>query len=260
MTRCRLAYIAEEKGKLFSLDSAQYAIFNGYRETLLEQVAGLDTLDRQLQSGTSVDQAEYDTLVQQRIQSQSSFGQYVAYLDSLRQLRISYLQQLNAAISTSLAPDANHKTLNTILLDWLVTDDIASSDMETLISIAGQCPLEGGDAVYEARALVSHLAGTEFDDRDLCGVQNRQSRKGKQELTNQIVIFPNPTTGELFLDVVTGGITARVFNLLGELKMDTPVAGNRLDMNALPDGMYTVQFLSIDGQLLANAKVLLIKG
>ena len=118
MTRCRLAYIAEEKGKLFSLDSAQYAIFNGYRETLLERVAGLDTLDRQLQSGTSVDQAEYDTLVQQRIQSQTSLGQYVAYLDSLRQLRISYLLQLNTAVSTSLTPDANHKTLNAIPVSY----------------------------------------------------------------------------------------------------------------------------------------------
>mgnify|MGYP000901936221 CR=1 FL=1 len=260
MTRCRLAYIAEEKGKLFSLDSAQYAVLEGYRSTLLEQIADIDTLDQQREAGTSVDQAQYDTLVQHRTGTQVQYNEYMSNLDSLRQLRIQYLLQLNAGFSTSLTPDANHKTVNAILLDWLATDNIASSDMETLISIAGQCPLEGGDAVYEARALVSHLAGTEFDDRDLCGVQNRQSRKGKQELTNQIVIFPNPTTGELFLDVVTGGITARVFNLLGELKMDTPFAGNRLDMNALPDGIYTVQLLSIDGQLLANAKVLLIKG
>jgi hypothetical protein len=157
-------------------------------------VAGLDTLDRQLQSGTSVDQAEYDTLVQQRIQSQTSLGQYVAYLDSLRQLRISYLLQLNAAVSTSLAPAANHKTVNTILLDWLATDDIASSDMETLISIAGQCPLEGGDAVYEARSLVSHFAGTEFDDRDLCGTQNRQARGKKGPTLDRVIVFPNPTT------------------------------------------------------------------
>lgn len=205
--RCRLAYIAGEKGKLFRLDSAQY----------------------------------------------------VAYLDSLRQLRISYLLQLNAAVSTSLAPAANHKTLNAILLGWLATDDITSSDMETLLSIAGQCPLEGGDAVYEARSLVSHFASTEFDDQDLCGTQNRQARKGKQGITSRIVVFPNPTTGELYLGGIFGELTARVFNSLGELKIDTRITGNRLDIGALPNGMYTVQLFSTTGAMLANAKVVLVK-
>ncbi len=259
MTRCRLAYIAEEKGKLFSLDSAQYAIFNGYRETLLERVAGLDTLDRQLQSGTSVDQAEYDTLVQQRIQSQTSLGQYVAYLDSLRQLRISYLLQLNAAVSTSLAPAANHKTVNTILLDWLATDDIASSDMETLISIAGQCPLEGGDAVYEARSLVSHLSGMEFDDRDLCGTQNRQVKRNTRITNSKVVLFPNPTTGDINLEGTPEVVHVRVFNTLGELKIETRIAGKRLSIGTLPAGMYTVHLYSMEGLLLANTKVILIK-
>ncbi|MBK8193686.1 MAG: T9SS type A sorting domain-containing protein [Lewinellaceae bacterium] len=168
------------------------------------------------------------------------------------------LLQLNAAVSTSLAPDANHKTVNAILLGWLATDDIASSDMETLLSIAGQCPLEGGDAVYEARSLVSHLAGMEFDDRDLCGTQNRQVKGKKSPTLDRVIVFPNPTTGQINW---TGAenVAIRVLNAQGQLVREIRRAEGSADLGNLPQGVYVVQVFSAENVLLTTQKIQLVK-
>ena len=168
------------------------------------------------------------------------------------------LLQLNAAVSTSLTPDANHKTVNAILLDWLATDNIASSDMETLISIAGQCPLEGGDAVYEARSLVSHLSGMEFDDRDLCGTQNRQSKGKKSPTLDRVIVFPNPTTGQINW---TGAenVAIRVLNAQGQLVREIRGTDGFAYLGNLPQGVYVVQVFSAENVLLTTQKILLVK-
>ena len=255
----RLAYIAERRDQLFSLNSSQYATFENYRSDLLEQIADIDTLDQQREAGTSINQSQYNTLVQQRAGTQDLLEQYMEALDSIRQLRIQSLLQLNAAVTTSLTPAANHKTVNAITLNWLATDELSSTDLATLVSIAEQCPLEGGDAVYEARSVVSHFEGTEYNDRDLCGTQNRQSQ-GKRTVANgSITIYPNPTSGQLFWTATSTESTIRVFNQLGELKIESRVGGNQTSIRALPDGMYTVQLLSDNGALMANTKIILVK-
>ena len=108
------------------------------------------------EAGTSINQSQYNTLVEQRATTQNQLEQFMEALDSIRQLRIQSLLQLNAAVSTSLTPAANHKTVNTITLNWLATDELSSTDLATLVSIAEQCPLEGGDAVMK-RGLLSRI-------------------------------------------------------------------------------------------------------
>jgi len=75
-------------------------------------------------------------------------------------------------ISTATTPADNHKTVNTIVFYLLLNDSLQTGNLATLESIAEMCPLEGGDAVCEARAIVAHLTGANFDDTDLCAVSS----------------------------------------------------------------------------------------
>ena len=212
------------------------------------------------EAGTSINQSQYNTLVEQRATTQNQLEQFMEALDSIRQLRIQSLLQLNAAVSTSLTPAANHKTVNTITLNWLATDELSSTDLATLVSIAEQCPLEGGDAVYEARSVVSHFEGTEYDDRDLCGTQNRQSRGEKYPINNQIIVFPNPASGQINWIDTSGKVeSVRVLNALGQLSVEITNAKPPIGVANLPQGFYVVQLFSTDNTLLVAQKIQIVK-
>ncbi|MBK7938397.1 MAG: T9SS type A sorting domain-containing protein [Lewinellaceae bacterium] len=256
----RLAYIAERRDKLFNLDSLQHVAFENYRADLLDKVADIDTLEQQHQAGTSINQTQYNTLVQQRATTQNQLEQFMEALDSVRQVRIQSLLQLNAAVTTSLTPDENHKTVNAITLNWLATDELSSTDLATLESIAEQCPLKGGDAVYEARAIISHFEGIEYDDRDLCGTQNRQSRREKSPINNQIIVFPNPASDQINWTDPGGRVaTIKVLNTLGQLSVEITNTKPPVGIVNLPQGFYVVQLFSADNTLLVAQKIQIVK-
>jgi len=75
----------------------------------------------------------------------------------------------------------------------------------------------------------------------------------------EIVLYPNPTSGQVFWSGTTGTIALRVFNSLGLLQMEQKNAENFLDISSLPNGFYTIQLLAPDQTLLANRKLLVQK-
>ena len=147
-----------------------------------------------------------------------------------------------------------------IMLHLLASDSLLTGDLAILIAIAGQCPLEGGDAVYEARSIVAYYTVAGFDDSQLCaGANNRASEPEQSSLAKtleDVVLYPNPTTGQLYWSGTTGLVTLRIFNTLGVLQLERQSANNYLDVSTLPDGIYTLQLLAADNTLLANRKLL----
>jgi hypothetical protein len=128
-----------------------------------------------------------------------------------------------------------------------------------LTAIADQCPLEGGDAVYEARAVVAYLTGQEFDDYQLCDSGERQQRAKRQNTTEaakDIAIYPNPTTGDVFF-TVPGEILVRVFNELGQIKLEKAVTDGRISLAQLQPGVYRLQLFR-EGQMLTTQSVVLL--
>jgi hypothetical protein len=104
---------------------------------------------------------------------------------------------------------------------YLITD--YSTETATLLAIASQCPLSGGDAVFEARAL---LGLDSFDDADLCNYS--QSAAGRAEelpvKSGILKALPNPSSGDFTLQLpykLEKGVTARlsVFDPLGRLAL-----------------------------------------
>jgi hypothetical protein len=256
----KLAYIAEEKAKLFNLTSTEYTTVENYRTTLGQQIADINALDIQRQSGGTVNEGQYNTLVQQSATTRTQYEQYLEGLEIARQQKVQNLLTLNTAVTTSLAPDANHKTLNAIMLTMLANEgEFASTDLTTLTAIADQCPLEGGDAVYEARAVVAYLTGEDFDDGEICASGERQQKpqtSDKASGLDSVVLYPNPTTGQVYWKGTSNQpVTVRVFNATGQLVMEVANSNGYANLERLPEGLYQVQLMLQDNTILATQKL-----
>ncbi len=259
----KLAYISEERAKLFTLNATDQATDASYQSAIAPQTAGLRNLDSLSQAGTSINTTTYNTLVQQKAANETNYSTFLHGIDSIRQIQA--LLSFNAGISTSMVCMANHKIVNNILLNMLANGDDApsSTNLTVLSAIAAQCPIEGGDAVYEARAVVERFTGETFDDAVLCASGARPSNGRDSNISieqKDVLIYPNPSTGQIFWTGLEGqNIQVRVFNALGQLMADRNTAGNSLDLSALPEGVYQVQFSSLETKLLLNRSLVIQK-
>jgi hypothetical protein len=152
--------------------------------------------------------------------------------------------------------------VNAIVFGLLLNDSLQTGDLATLESIAETCPLEGGDAVYEARAIVAHITGASFDDADLCTVslERTHAEKPEAETAGKIVLYPNPTAGQVYW-TGTGDqpIRIRVFNALGQQLAEVVSTTGYANLDHLQQGLHHIQLLSLDNVVLAARKVQLIK-
>ncbi len=181
-------------------------------------------------------------------------------------MQILFLLTLNAIVGTSTVNVANHKTVNSIVLNMLATEDSkpSSTNLTILSAIAAQCPIAGGDAVYEARSIVERFTGETFDDAVTCAIGNRPSNgrgEGSETVSSTaIALFPNPTSGLLQWTGTEGKVvTIRVFDQLGVLVKEQNVDGQQIDLSLLPNGLYFVHLTDAEGILLTLQKVSLFK-
>ena len=259
----KLAVIAEGKYDLFDLSAAEDSILESYRIAWQAGMEALRILDSLTQAGASVNQGQYDDKVEY---SADMHEQYQTYRDSLlnrRAQNISALLTLNAAVSASIDPDINQRTVNGLAFNLLLSDTLATGALAALESIAEQCPLEGGDAVYEARSIVSYFTGQDYNDADICEDAQRQQRPGAPNKTSTVfrsAIYPNPTADRIYWNNTDARpLTLRVFNSLGQLVMELLSVHDNADLSGLPEGLYTVQLIVSESAVNITQKVQIIR-
>ena len=78
---------------------------------------------------------------------------------------------------------------------------------------------------------------------DLTGV-------AKQESAAVAHLYPNPTSGVVYVELSETPICCQILNLTGNVVMETPVANSRfeLDLRPLPSGMYIMKTQMADGK------------
>lgn len=209
---------------------------------------------------TAVFAERYATLVSQRNTAAGQLEAIYYTLDTARHSKIVALATLNSGITTSYACDANHKSVNAIVFHLLLTDTLAAGDLATLESIAEQCPLEGGDAVYEARAFIRQMTGTEYDDLDLCNSSSRPAaRQDKQTAARIGELYPNPTSGKVsWNNPAAEEFMVEVYDPHGQLKLRLKTSGSTVDLRSLPDGAYWIRLYPQAGNPVVQ-KVILVK-
>lgn len=130
------------------------------------------------------------------------------------------------------------------------------NSLEEVYEIAVQCPEDGGDAVYRARALYSNL--TQQPIPDIPCADDRDSEKlggdKNQNILEDLLIYPNPAneyatvqlTTELPAQVVLMDLSGKVI-LRQEFIQQT-----RLNLKALSPGIYLIKVNSDSNTLFGK--------
>lgn len=122
-----------------------------------------------------------------------------------------------------------------------------ASQVALLYSIANQCPLLGGNPVYQARSLYALIdPEADFDDALACVLEGYVVKNEEQNDEISITVYPNPTRGSEVYVVVRGlkqadrTFTIQVVDLRGLLVMEHRFTGANsvLDVNILAQGSY----------------------
>ncbi|MCB9306933.1 MAG: right-handed parallel beta-helix repeat-containing protein [Lewinellaceae bacterium] len=198
--------------------------------------------------------------------------QYQSLQDSITLLRESEAALLladNDSIASTAVYQQNEREVNRIYLVhklWEEESAPDSTDLATLKSIAGQCPLSGGYAVFRARELYRAFGpGADWDDDDICfGSEERAAKKPKYIAVKPVwTAAPNPASGYVHIgrNVATDAEqTVTVRNLAGTVVASASFAPGstslRIDLRGQPEGMlfFTV---TAEGQSLYTGKIIL---
>jgi hypothetical protein len=178
--------------------------------------------------------------------------------DSLMQLYVNsknlqYLAQANA-LNSSIVPqnviESNQVQFNTILQSFLLNDSAAMEGyVSELRTLAQKCPLTDGNVVYQARALLSH-----YDNNDYTSECERGSEIPVNSISpvdGNVHVYPNPASGEIFVNVEKDGMKVEIYNLLG-VKISSYVLAtgeNKIDVSKLSNGTYFFKIMDESGMV-----------
>ncbi len=199
--------------------------------------------------------------------------QVAAMIDSARaendSAKLAEALNLNSSLDEIFLMELNSKTVRNIYINSFVSgvDTLTGRQYEDLYSIAIQCPLEGGKAVYEARALLNLLNEGFIDYDSLCLVSSN-NRMGDQEMKEQytiIALFPNPASSSVIISL-SGNIyesgMIEIFNDLGEKIEEVPIGSLYthfdLSLEKVKSGIYNIVIRGQNGSF-DSCKLVVIK-
>ncbi len=163
---------------------------------------------------------------------------------------------LTNAANENLLPEVNEKYMLEIYKKYFNKYNVnfTIGAIDTLITIAFQCPLEGGKAVFRARAVLRWVTDTLTYD-DAAGCANSPLRLKQTESDNILWIDGNPlnTNSTLqFKNPLAEKSTLRVVNLQGQAVITLQISANtnfysfsELDLS---EGMYLLKLTNIHQQ------------
>ncbi len=198
------------------------------------------------------------------VELQNFFNVYAlsnqGYLKDIEDLLINNDFAQAAILNIGLVPANLHES-NSVKVNQVVIessgDSIAytSVQRQELLAIAYQNPVIGGEAVYRARAILR------LDLEDM-PIGFRIS--GNNAHDRPIRIWPNPTTGQLYIStsvVNEEGYVLSVYSTIGEEVVSTRVLSNvttdKIQLDNLPGGIYLLRLIS--GTQLHSERILLIR-
>lgn len=190
---------------------------------------------------------------------------YQSQLKSSLEGKLELISQLTDSIQGTEIYEINENLINEIesyTYEHPEEDSITQFET-TLTSIATQCPLTGGVAVFKARAFLKEInPNLVYNDAGTCiqsGIVYR-----KKEITYQFCkLYPNPTNGTLTIsyslssdvNLTVTDITGR--NILSK-NIESKSSSTTLDLSKHQTGIYFYR-LSNNSDVLFNGKIVLTK-
>lgn len=168
---------------------------------------------------------------------------------------VNGLKTQNAAITTQHIFEQNERDMNRVLLSYLAREGthLTADEQQSLQSIAVQCPLAGGSAVLEARALLALEAGSypNYDDGSACqsgGTYGNPVPSPAPKVAAGLRLYPNPAKREATLGWDTPAEQAGELNLYDArgqhlLRINIPEGANQrsISLKGVPAGLYFIR-------------------
>ena len=187
----------------------------------------------------------------------------------------SEVEQGNASIASSYNANIaglsnsewNQKVFNSIFLSTLMqgVDTLTSQQMSDLFTIAEQCPNQGGDAVWQSRAMIDWMTHSANDFADSCAAENARLIGPDSTTQIQSSVYPNPNAGSVTVKYElheTSNATFEVLDLAGRVisvtKLDSKQSQQIIDLTELANGPYIYKIIG-DGDLVDTGTLIISK-
>jgi hypothetical protein len=174
--------------------------------------------------------------------------------------------ELNA-LTTNIAIELNMKSMLLIYLNscYINNLDNLSTSEAALTSMAYQCPMEFGDAVYWARTMLSMLhESLEFNDEAVCQAETNQRRanieklKQSTSINKNTLVYPNPANNHVFVlpkQEICQSISLR--NQFGSIVWNSAQVNRfpyEINIENISSGMYILEII-FDNNKIENHKL-----
>lgn len=228
------------------------------------------TIMHQNNQNDSILQAFYDTI------SVMNTGILNRVNELIAEGSLGSASTLNASINPDNLLEENHQTFNNIYLETLAEniDTLNVMQKDDLIAIAEQCPLSGGMAVYQARAMLSLVLDSIVNyDEENCEEQInlrialiKKYESVKIPKPHEIYkLYPNPNNGNMQLDYkLSNGESGELmlFDSFGRKLCNYQLnkAETTLVINdeGLAGGIYVYQ-VKVNGRIRISEKLIILK-
>ncbi len=254
----QLAWVAEEINDLFALETGDLQALTNLRQQVVNRTEDLLELDSLRNLGANVNATTYSNAKQKQEQAIEDYETFINQLELNQQSEASTLRTINNAIQVDDIWQNNHQIVNDIGLQLVATPDNWNTSMiASLEDIARQCPEAGGDAVYEARAMLSWVMDIEYDDETVCYEAEAQERQGEKiefntKTRQKIEIFPNPVSDVLYWKGYSGEtVNVLIYDRLGRLIKQEYTVSQRVSTRDLYEGIYRIHIFK-DNRLVYN--------
>ncbi len=205
-----------------------------------------------------------------------------AFYDSVKGTNIAELLVIDSLIlmndtvqanitNTNITPDnlseTNDQLITEIYLHTWATDEFVAFDgdqLNTLLNVAYQNPLSGGDAVYDARVLL----GLDLDDfyaEDEARLSKSTTPNSDQVSTHFGKIIPNPNNGTMqFMYKLDDGERAKIeiYDVKGHLMkfyaLQSDQTLQNIEMTDVDCGIYFYRF-TVEDRIVLSDKIVIQK-
>ncbi len=163
--------------------------------------------------------------------------------------------------------ETNEKEVTDIELETVRKNNVnfTFNQIETLHTIANQCPLAGGNAVMYARSLLYLIEGYKiYDDKNICALQGINLRQKAKRKIATASMYPNPADEKVTFNYYSNAsqkLKIELYNSFGQKVYDNNLSNTStafdLSLKLYAPGIYCCKILS-DGQSILSEKLVII--
>ena len=220
-------------------------------------------------------ESQLDPLHDQQVVYLAAINSINSNLQSIIQSQLSQISALNQSAMDTSNYEYYHKSINDIYFRSIAQGiyTFNATDAGNLYSIAHLCPLAGGTAVINGRAMYELIAHEVYNDILLCNPNGNQNRD--QVLTNAnsdslqesslIRLYPNPAKDKLILEWICGSplrgdlvIADIVGRQLFKQTVGSNIGPQPIDVSSLNSGTYLARLITKNA-VIYNSKIIIIR-